>query len=65
LYLSFAISATIFSGTQSYILVISGIKQGRTIHKQVIKALLYTSLTKFYHRVPMGRILNRLSKDLR
>lgn len=65
LYLGFAITATIFSGMQSYILVLSGIKQGRTIHKQIIKALLYTSLSKFYNRVPMGRILNRLSKDLR
>lgn len=65
LYLGLAVSATLFSGIQSYILVLSGIRQGRTIHKQIIKALLYTSLSKFYNRVPMGRILNRLSKDLR
>jgi ABC-type multidrug transport system fused ATPase/permease subunit len=30
-----------------------------------MKALLYASITKFYNRVPIGRILNRLSKDLR
>lgn len=65
MYLGFAISATLFSGIQSYILVLSGVKQGRVLHKQIIKALLYTSLSKFYNRVPMGRILNRLSKDLR
>lgn len=45
--------------------MLSGIRQGRIIHKQIIKALLYTSLSKFYSRVPIGRILNRLSKDLR
>lgn len=65
LYLVLAISATLFSGIRAYILCVSGIRQGRNAHKQVIKALLYTSLTQFYNRVPIGRILNRLSKDLR
>lgn len=60
-----AISASVFSGARAYILVTSGIKQGRTIHKKMIKSLLYASLTRFYNRVPVGRILNRLSKDLR
>jgi ABC-type multidrug transport system fused ATPase/permease subunit len=55
----------LFSGTRAYILVTGGIKQGRTIHKKVIKALLYASITTFYNRVPVGRILNRMSKDLR
>lgn len=58
-------SAAFLSGLRAYILILSGVKQGRIIHKKTIKALLYASLTKFYNRVPMGRILNRLSKDLR
>jgi ABC-type multidrug transport system fused ATPase/permease subunit len=65
LYLLFAISATLFSAGRAYILVMSGLKLGRTIHKKMIKSLLYASITKFYNRVPIGRILNRLSKDLR
>lgn len=59
------ISATLFSGLRAYILVTSGINQGRIIHKKMIKSLLYASITRFYNRVPVGRILNRLSKDLR
>lgn len=31
----------------------------------MIKNLLYASLSKFFNRVPTGRILNRLTKDLR
>lgn len=65
MYLGFAVAATILSGARAYVLITSGIRQGRTIHKKVIKALLYASITKFYNRVPIGRILNRLSKDLR
>jgi ATP-binding cassette subfamily C (CFTR/MRP) protein 1 len=50
---------------RAYVLVIGGIKCGGTVHKKITKALLYASLTKFYNRVPLGRIVNRLSKDLR
>ena len=64
-YLVFSISATVFSGARAYILITAGIKQGRTVHKKMIKSLLYASITRFYNRVPVGRILNRLSKDLR
>lgn len=61
----FAISGTVFSGTRAYILITSGIRQGRIVHKKMIKSLLYASIVRFYNRVPIGRILNRLSKDLR
>jgi hypothetical protein len=46
-------------------LVIGGIKCGSKVHKKITKALLYASLNRFYDRVPLGRIFNRLSKDLR
>lgn len=31
----------------------------------MIKRLLYASLNNFFNRVPTGRIINRLTKDLR
>ena len=65
LYLGFAIIASMFSGIRALILVVSGIRQGRLVHKKMIKSLLYASIPRFYNRVPVGRILNRLSKDLR
>ena len=30
----------------------------------MIKGLLYTSLSDFYNRIPVGRIVNRLTQDL-
>ena len=64
-YLAFGIGATFFSGIRAFILVLSSIEQGRKIHKKMIKNLLYSSINDFYNRVPIGRILNRLSKDLK
>ena len=65
LYLVFAVLASFFSGARAFILVGSGIRLGRIIQKKMMKSLLYASITKFYNRVPIGRILNRLSKDLK
>lgn len=31
----------------------------------MLKSLLYASITQFYNRIPIGRVINRLSKDLR
>jgi len=50
---------------RAYTLITGGIKLGATSHKKIIKSLLYAPLMKFYNRVPLGRIVNRLTKDLR
>ncbi len=50
---------------RAYVLIIGGIKCGGKMHKKITKSLFYASLNKFYNRVPLGRIVNRLSKDLR
>lgn len=34
------------------------------IHYNMIYSLLFAPINMFYDRVPLGRILNRLSKDL-
>lgn len=44
--------------------MISGAHQSIIVHKSMIKSLLYASLSNFHNRVPVGRIANRLSKDL-
>lgn len=46
------------------IIFFSGAKQSTSVHKEVIRKLLYASLNNFYNRVPTGRIINRLTKDL-
>jgi len=43
----------------------SSTRQGYEVHKKMMKALLYASLSEFFNRVPTGRIINRLTKDLR
>jgi ATP-binding cassette subfamily C (CFTR/MRP) protein 1 len=65
IYLGLGIAAVMFSGIRAAVLIASGVRQGRTLHKKVIKAIIYASINKFFNRVPIGRILNRLSKDLR
>ena len=57
--------SSVFAFIRAYVLVISGFKQGEKIHKKITKSLLYASIGDFYGRVPVGRILNRLTKDLR
>ena len=50
----------------TYFTLIIGLKkQSRKVHRQMIKRLLYASLNNFFNRVPTGRIINRLTKDLR
>lgn len=43
----------------------AGTRQGKIVHKSMMKSLLYASLGDFFNRIPIGRIINRLSKDLR
>jgi ATP-binding cassette, subfamily C (CFTR/MRP), member 1 len=39
-------------------------KMSNYIHESMISNLLFSSLNEFFDRVPLGRIFNRLSKDL-
>lgn len=60
-----SIAASICAFVRAYTLVLSGFKQGELVHKKIVQSLLYASLNDFYARVPTGRIMNRLTKDLR
>jgi ATP-binding cassette subfamily C (CFTR/MRP) protein 1 len=64
-YVIFMIGSNIFTFIRSYLMVVAAAKQGKYIHDQMVKSLLYASLSKFFNRVPVGRIINRLTKDLR
>jgi ABC-type multidrug transport system fused ATPase/permease subunit len=65
IYARFAISTAFLGLSRVLVLAISGIKQSATSHKKMIKGLIYASITEFYDRIPTGRILSRVSKDLR
>jgi ATP-binding cassette subfamily C (CFTR/MRP) protein 1 len=64
-YVGFIIGSTIFVFINVYVLLISSIHQGREVHSSIIKRVLYSSYTSFFNRVPIGRILNRLGRDLK
>jgi ABC-type multidrug transport system fused ATPase/permease subunit len=61
----FSLSAAFFILYRVYSLVMAGCRQGQIVHRRMMKALLYASLGNFFNRVPVGRIINRLTKDLR
>ena len=65
IYLLFAIGSSLCAIIRAFISVLGVFKQGYSIHKRIVTSLLCASLNDFYLRVPVGRILNRLSKDLR
>jgi ABC-type multidrug transport system fused ATPase/permease subunit len=65
IYAGLAISAAFFGFFRALVISLGSIKQGSVAHKKMIKGLLYASITDFYDRVPTGRILSRISKDLR
>jgi ATP-binding cassette subfamily C (CFTR/MRP) protein 1 len=65
LFIGLLILSSFFAFFRILILVLTGFKQSDNIHKSMIKSLLYASIPDFFNRVPIGRIINRLTKDLR
>ena len=53
-----------FAFFRALVFAFSNVKMSSYIHKEMISNLLFSSLNEFFDRVPLGRILNRLSKDL-
>lgn len=49
---------------RSLLVAYSSPKMSTHIHEAMISNLLFSSLNEFFDRVPLGRIFNRLSKDL-
>lgn len=54
----------IFAFFRAIILAISSPKMSEIIHESMMSNLLFSPLNEFFDRVPLGRILNRLSKDI-
>ena len=44
--------------------LLMGIKTSKIIHNQVFSNLMKASITKFYNSILIGRLMNRLSKDI-
>jgi ABC-type multidrug transport system fused ATPase/permease subunit len=48
---------------KSYYLI-KGLSTSKLIHSNVMASLLNASYTKFYNTILIGRLMNRLSKDI-
>jgi ABC-type multidrug transport system fused ATPase/permease subunit len=63
-YVVFGVCYGITAFLRALIQAFSNPKMSTTIHEAMNTNLLFSSLNEFFDRVPLGRILNRLSKDL-
>ena len=63
-YVAIGVAYGIFAFFRALIFSFSNVRMSKHIHKEMISNLLFSSLNEFFDRVPLGRILNRLSKDL-
>ncbi|KAL4492939.1 hypothetical protein ABPG72_020718 [Tetrahymena utriculariae] len=63
-YVIFACSYGFMALIRSAVLLSGSIKCSRIIYRRMVSKLLFASLNEFFERIPVGRILNRLSKDV-
>ena len=64
IYLTLALTYGFFSLLRAAFLCCKNIQVSRKLHYLMMRSLFLSSLNEFFERVPTGRILNRLSKDL-
>jgi ABC-type multidrug transport system fused ATPase/permease subunit len=67
-YIKYYVALGLLYGTfaflRSLMVAFSAPKLSLLIHESMVSNLLFSSLNEFFDRVPLGRIFNRLSKDL-
>lgn len=63
-YALFAAAYGAFAMIRTTVLLCGSVKSSRIIHRRMITSLLFAPLNEFFERIPVGRILNRLSKDV-
>lgn len=49
--------------TKSFILLFSSVSIARRVNRDMVSSLSFASISTFFDRVPIGRILNRFMKD--
>ncbi len=63
LFVSVSMSINLFVLLRMVIIFCAGLSAARTIFDKVLRALLDAPINKYYDVTPIGRILNRISKD--
>jgi len=63
-YAGLGLSYGFFSFIRTWMLTMQSIRCSRTMHKNMFSKIIRAPVNLFFDRVPTGRLLNRLSKDL-
>ena len=63
LYSSLAILTMVIFLTRLIVIWSAGLRTAKTIFEKMLRALLDAPINKYYDVTPIGRILNRLSRD--
>jgi ABC-type multidrug transport system fused ATPase/permease subunit len=63
-YVAIGVAYGVFAFFRALAFTFSNVRMSKHMHKEMISNLLFSSLNEFFDRVPLGRILNRLSKDM-
>ncbi|CAD8103784.1 unnamed protein product [Paramecium sonneborni] len=64
IYSILSLSYGILAFLRSYAYVLVNCKQANNMHNKMVSCLMYAPQCQFFERVPIGRIMNRLTKDL-
>ena len=64
IYSALGLSYALFCFIRTWMLFAQSIKCSRQIHKDMLSRIVRAPINLFFDRVPTGRVLNRLSKDL-
>ena len=64
IYIVLGVSYCVFEFIRVYILYFGNIKAVRKVHHKLTSKLLKAPISKFYDKVPLGKILSRYSQDM-
>jgi ABC-type multidrug transport system fused ATPase/permease subunit len=64
IYTSLSVGYVLFVAIRASILYYSAFITSRKIHQNMVSCLLFAPLNEFFDRIPLGRILNRFTKDI-
>src|SRR5690242_3626988 len=63
LYATLSLLSTVFVLARGFMFAMGALKASRKMHKDMLERVI-RSPTSFYDTTPMGRVLNRFSKDI-
>ncbi|CAD8090517.1 unnamed protein product [Paramecium sonneborni] len=64
IFLFLGIVQSLFAYIRAVMIVSQSIKSSSQIHNDMINCLMFAPQCQFFERVPLGRIMNRLTKDI-